>query len=111
MSEVKRNCMRVTECGKEAWNVNRESMDKNRIEGAVKQGEQAPICKALVTKAKRRRCGDCAVKVCVLTRGDLALWLKGRRCKPEREVSRGRSSGSMGPMRQERNHEGPNVRE
>ena len=32
-SEVKRNCMRATECGKEAWNVNHEPMDKNQIEG------------------------------------------------------------------------------
>jgi hypothetical protein len=40
-SEVKRNCMRVTECGKEAWSVNREPMNKNRIEGAAEQGERA----------------------------------------------------------------------
>jgi hypothetical protein len=40
-SEVKRNCMRVTECGKEAWSVNREPMDKNRIEGVAEQGERA----------------------------------------------------------------------
>jgi hypothetical protein len=25
----------VTECGEEAWSINREPMDKNRIEGAV----------------------------------------------------------------------------
>jgi hypothetical protein len=37
-------------------------MNKNRIEGVAKQGEQAPICKALVTKAKRRRCGDCGLR-------------------------------------------------
>ena len=30
-SEVKRNCMRATECGKEAWNINCEPMNKNRI--------------------------------------------------------------------------------
>ena len=41
MSEVKRNCIRVTECGKEAWIVNCEPMYKNRIEGAVEQGERA----------------------------------------------------------------------
>ena len=35
VSKVKRNCVRVTERGKEAWSVNREPMDKNRIEGAV----------------------------------------------------------------------------
>ena len=40
-NEAKRNCMRATECGKEARSVNRELMYKNRIEGAVKQGEWA----------------------------------------------------------------------
>jgi hypothetical protein len=40
-SEVKRNCMRATECGKEAWSINFEPMDKNRIQGDAKQGEQA----------------------------------------------------------------------
>jgi hypothetical protein len=39
VSKVKRNCVRVTERGKEAWSVNREPMNKNRIEGAAKQGE------------------------------------------------------------------------
>ncbi|MEX3527303.1 MAG: hypothetical protein VB143_08630 [Burkholderia sp.] len=50
-NEVKRNCMRVTECGKEAWSVNREPMDKNRIEGAAEQGERARNREALVIKA------------------------------------------------------------
>ncbi|MGQ5522986.1 hypothetical protein ACUHMQ_06975 [Chitinimonas sp. PSY-7] len=40
-NEVKRNCVRATERGKEAWIVNREPMDKNRIEGAAEQGERA----------------------------------------------------------------------
>jgi hypothetical protein len=71
---------------------NCEPMDKNRIEGVAEQGERARFREALVIKAKRRRFGGCAVKECVLTRGDLASWLKGRRCKVEREVSRGRSS-------------------
>jgi len=39
--EVKRNCMRATECGKEAWSINREPMNKNRIEGVAEQGEWA----------------------------------------------------------------------
>jgi len=69
-----------------------EPMDKNRIEGAAEQGERARNREALVIKAKRRRSGGCAVKECVLTWGDLALCLKGRRCEPEREVSRGHSS-------------------
>jgi hypothetical protein len=72
VSEVKRNCMRATECGEEAWSVNREPMNKNRIEGAAEQGEWAKDHEALVTKAKRRRCGGCAMKECVPTWGDLA---------------------------------------
>jgi len=71
--------MRATECGKEAWSVNREPMNKNRIEGAAEQGERAKDREALVIKAKRRRSGGCAMKVCVLTWGDLASCLKGRR--------------------------------
>lgn len=54
-------------------------MDKNRIEGAAKQGERANDREALVIKAKWRKSGGCAVKECVLTWGDLALCLKGRR--------------------------------
>jgi len=62
-------------------------MNKNRIEGAAKQGEWAIYHEALVTKAKRRRCGGCAMKVCVLTWGDLALRLKGRRlCRSEKSA-------------------------
>ena len=76
VNEVKRNCGRVTDRGEEAWSVNREPMDKNRIEGAA---EQARSREALVVKAKRRKFGGCAVKECVLTRGDLALCLKGQR--------------------------------
>jgi len=71
-SEVKRNCMRATDCGEEAWSVICEPMDKNRIEGAAEQGERARIRKAVVTKAKRRKSGGCAEKECVFTWGDLA---------------------------------------
>jgi len=110
-NEAKRNCMRVTECGKEAWSVNREPMNKNRIEGAAKQGERAMNREAFVIKAKRRRSGGCAMKECVLTWGYLALCLKGRRRKLEREVSSGRSSGSTRPSRLDGNREGPNERE
>jgi len=67
-------------------------MNKNRIEGVAEQGERANGRKALVTKVRGRRSGGRAVKECVLTWGDLALRLKGRRCKSEREVSRSRSS-------------------
>ena len=55
-------------------------MNKNRIEGVADQGEPARDREALVTKGKRRRSGSRAVEECVLTWGDLALRLKGRRC-------------------------------
>ena len=79
-NEVKRNCVRATDRGKEAWSVSRELMDKNRIEGDAEQGERAKDRKALVIKARWRKSGGCAVKECVLTWGDLASCLKGRRC-------------------------------
>lgn len=88
-----------------------EPMNKNRIEGAAEQGERARDRKALVIKARWRKSGGCAAKECVLTRGDLALRLKGRRLLPEREVSRGRSSPSRGPLRQDQKDEGPNESE
>ena len=50
--------------------------------------------KLLWSKIRRRKSGGRAVKECVLTRGDLALWMKVRRSDAEREVSRGRSSGN-----------------
>ena len=85
-----------------------EPMNKNRIEGGAEQGERANDREALVIKARRRRSGGCAAKECVLTRGDLALWVKARRRLPEREVSRGRSSAGSPPPRRERKREGPN---
>ena len=75
---------------------NCEPMDKNRIEGVTEQGERAEYREALVIKAKWRKSGGCAVKECVLTWGYLASWLKGRRRKSEREVSRGHSSRRHG---------------
>lgn len=56
-------------------------MNKNRIEGAADRGERAMNREALVIKGKRRRSGGRAVKECVLTWGDLASRLKGRRCR------------------------------
>ena len=82
---------------------NCEPRNTNRIEGAAEQGERARNREALVAKVKRRRSGGCAMKECVLTWGDLASCLKGRRREAEREVSRGRSSRSLG--------EGPNEKE
>jgi hypothetical protein len=67
------------------------------------QGEQAHRCEALVVKEKLRRPGGCVGKDRVLTWGDLAWWVKARRRKAEREVSRGRSSRET--------DEGPNEKE
>jgi hypothetical protein len=76
---VKRNCVRATERGEEARSISCEPMNKNRIQGAAEQGERAKNREALVIKARWRKSGGCAAKECVLTRGDLALRLKGRR--------------------------------
>jgi len=62
VSEVKRNCVRVTERGEEAWNINHEPRYTNHIEGAADQGERATNREALVVKERRRRCGGCVVK-------------------------------------------------
>jgi hypothetical protein len=72
-------------------------MNKNRIEGVADQGERANNREALVIKGKRRRSGGRAVKECVLTWGDLALCLKGRRC---RAGARYRTTITMAGQRQ-----------
>ena len=54
------------------------------------------IAKLSWSRLRRRKSGGCPVKDRVLTWGDLALCLKGRRCEPEREVSRGHSSCQHG---------------
>ena len=108
VSKVKRNCVRATERGKEAWSVNREPMNKNRIEGAVKQGEWATSHEALVTKVRWRRCGGCAMKVCDPYLGRSRLVPERATALPEREVSRGRSSCELGPLRPQGKSEGPN---
>ena len=64
---------------------NCEPINKNRIRGAAEQGERTRSRRALVAKAKRCISGGCAVKECALTRGGLALCLKGRRANTERE--------------------------
>ena len=76
---MKRKRVRVTERGEDAQSISCEPMDKNRIEGAAEQGEWASNHEALVIKAKWRKFGGCAEKECVLTWGDLASCLKGRR--------------------------------
>jgi hypothetical protein len=69
----------VTDRPEEAWKVIHGPTDRNRIQGAADQGERARNREALVANGKRRKFGGRVGKECVLTRGDLALRLKGRR--------------------------------
>ena len=108
-NEVKRNCVRVTVRGAEAWIVICEPMDKNRIEGAAEQGECARKHEALVIKAKWRKSGGCAEKECVLTWGDVASWLKGRRGDTERGVISGHSRCLYGAKGQRNRRAGPSI--
>jgi hypothetical protein len=52
VSEVKRNCGRATDRGKDAWSVNRGWMDKNRIGGDAGQGERATDREAPMVKVQ-----------------------------------------------------------
>src|SRR3546814_19727429 len=70
-NEAKRNCVRVTGRGKEAWSISCETMHKNRIEGAAEQGERARNRKAIAIQAKRRTSGGCAAQAYVVTWGGL----------------------------------------
>ena len=74
---MKRKGVRVTERLKEAWSIIHEPTNRNRIQGAGEQGERARDRKALVVKAIWRKSGGYVEKAGVLTRGDLALCLKG----------------------------------
>ncbi len=59
--------------------VRQHERDTGQREGlttAEQQGERGSFREALVIKAKWRKSGGCAVKECVLTRGDLASCLK-----------------------------------
>ena len=83
-TERKRKGGRVTDRLKEAWKVTHGPTYRNRIQGAANQGERAKNREALVANGKRRKFGGRVGKECVLTRGDLALRLKGRRSVSER---------------------------
>jgi len=69
----------VTDRLEEAWKVTHGPTDRNRIQGAADQGERAQNREAVVANGTRRKFGGRVGKECVLTRGDLALRLKGRR--------------------------------
>lgn len=87
MSEAKRNCGRATDRGEEAWSDEVGPMNKNRIRGDLERGERANDREAPMAKARGRRSGGRASKVDVLTWGDLASRLKGRRSKERSEES------------------------
>ena len=88
-NEVKRNCVRVTDRGEEAWS---EAVSRWTRTGYEAMPSRPMTAKLLWSRLRQRKSGGCAVKDRVLTWGCLALCLKGRWCWPEREVSRGHSS-------------------
>jgi hypothetical protein len=78
--QAKRNRVRVTERGEEAWSEAVSRGIRIAFEAAPVRASRHETAKLLWPRATRRKCGGCAVKDRVLTRGDLALCLKGRRC-------------------------------
>ena len=91
-NEAKRNCMRVTECGEEAWSETASRWTRTGYEAVPSRASGQWTAKLSWSRLRRRKSGGCAGKDRVLTWGDLALWSKGRRGDTERGVSRGRSS-------------------
>ena len=75
---VKRNCVRATERGEEAWSVNRGRWTRTGYEALPTRASRLSSAKLLWPTVRRRQCGGCAVKDRVLTWGDLALWVKAR---------------------------------
>lgn len=96
--------------GDRARSVNREPMNEKGIEGTA---EQASNHKAHVIKAKWCKSGGCAVKECILTWGDLALWVKARwLCWSEKpaEVARAASAGTEEAARAREDRRASDVR-
>jgi hypothetical protein len=84
--------MRVTECGKEAWSETASRWTRTGYEAMPSRASGQHSAKLLWSRLRRRKSGGCAGKDRVLTWGDLASWLKGRRGNTERGVSSGHSS-------------------
>ena len=95
-NEVKRNCGRATDCGKEVWIETASRWTRTGYEALPIRASGQATAKLLWSRIRRRKFGGCAGKDCVLTWGYLASCLKGRRRKLEREVSRGHSSRRLG---------------
>ena len=79
-NEVKRNCVRVTDRGEEAWSKTVSRWTRTGYEAVPSRASGLEIAKLSWSRLRRRKSGGCAVKDRVLTWGDLALCLKGRRC-------------------------------
>jgi hypothetical protein len=75
--EAKRKGGRATDRLEEAWSVIHGPTNRNRIRGDANRGERASDREAPVAKGLRRKSGGRVEKAGVLTRGDLALHLKG----------------------------------
>lgn len=113
MSEAKRNCGRVTDRGEEARSESVGLMNKKRIRGADEQGERTNAREALVANARRRRSDSRALKVDVLTWGDLVSCLKGQRKQMRSEESAEAVVAAVKPVKEPEafiEGEGPNER-
>jgi hypothetical protein len=78
-NEVKRNCARVTERGKEAWSEAVSRWTRTGYKALPSRASGHDTAKLSWSRFRWRKSGGCAVKDRVLTWGDLALCLKGRR--------------------------------
>ena len=88
-------------------------MNKNRIRGAGGRGERANDREAPMVKLRRRRSGSRALTVDVLTWGDLASRLKGRRRQQRSEESAEAVVAATKPVKEPEafvEGEGPNER-
>src|SRR3990172_11603659 len=95
-NEAKRNCARATERGKEARSETASRWTRTGYKALPSRASGQDSAKLSWSRLRRRKSGGCAVKDRVLTWGDLALRLKGRRGDTEREVSKGRNSRQDG---------------
>ena len=95
-NEAKRNCARATERREEAWSETASRWTRTGYEAMPSRASRQVTAKLLWSRLRWRKSGGCAGKDRVLTWGDLASWLKGRRGNTEREVSSGRSSCQYG---------------
>ncbi len=94
------NCVRVTERGEEVSSETASRWTRTGYEAVPIRASRLETAKLLWLRIRRRKSGGCAVKDRVLTWGDLALCLKGRRWAlrldiarlVEREVSHGHTS-------------------